>query len=197
MRLSLTLASVLLLAACASANPMTAGMNATMAQSRASQTATYNNMMASQAAAEASANRPGDEAMGCAQIETEMTVMFKDPQFVATINSMGAAAQAEQQRAQQRQAGAAAAGAGAMAAGIAGSMIPGMGWLSNAAMQAQMAATMAEIPASTARGNAMINDMSSIMPQLMRGQRLNDLAVARKCPFIQGHGVPGTAPRPQ
>ena len=34
-------------------------------------------------------------------------------------------------------------------------------------------------------------DMASIMPQLMRGQRLNELATAKNCAFLKGQAQPG------
>jgi hypothetical protein len=77
--------------------------------------------------------------------------------------------------------GASAAG---MAAGFAGSIIPGMGWLGSAAAQAQQAAAMAQVPEANRNRAQMAADVTSMMPQIYRGQRIHDLAIAKKCAFL-------------
>jgi hypothetical protein len=107
----------------------------------------------SQAAGAASANRPGDEAMSCEAIQTELVTTMRDPKVMAAMGSIGARAQDQKSKIDT-----------AMASG----------------KQQQPTLEDARAPlASTA-------DITSIMPQLMRGQRLNELAEAKKCAFLNG-----------
>src|SRR5690349_8741383 len=48
-------------------------------------------------------------------------------------------------------------------------------------------ATKSEVAASF----ESVGDISSIMPQMMRGQRLNELATAKNCAFMKGPQKPG------
>lgn len=184
MRLVMTAASALALTACAVPNPMGMGVNAAMSNSVASSQRQGADLMAAQAQAQAQAARPGDDQMSCEAIQAEMAAMFNDPKFTATVASMGAEAQNQQARAKGAAAAQSGLMAGSMAAGVAGSFLPGGGWLAQGAAQAQMAAAMAQIPAADRSRGIMLADMQAIMPQMMRGQRLNDLAAARKCAFL-------------
>lgn len=165
-------------------DPMGGAMNAAMANSTAQMEMQGANMMAAQTSAQAAAIRPGDEAMSCEAIQTEMGVMFNDPAFQGAISSMGASAQAQQDRAKAAQANAVGLGATSMAAGIAGSIIPGMGWLGSAAIQAQQASALAQMPAANRERAKMMGDMTSVLPQMYRGQRLYEIAQAKKCAFV-------------
>jgi hypothetical protein len=142
------------------------------------------NMMAAQAAAEKAAVRPGDAAMSCEALQTELTTIMQDPAFQAAIASSGAAAQAQMDQAKAAQASAAGLGATSIAAGIASSFIPGAGWLGTAAMQAQMAQAQARMPAADRARAQMMGDMTTMMPTMYRGQRLHELATAKKCAFV-------------
>lgn len=146
------------------------------------------NMMAAQAQAQAASARPGDEAMSCAAIEAEIKVMYNDPAFQASVNSMGASAQSQMDRANAARAGAVGLGAASMAAGIASSFIPGAGWFNMAAMQAQQAAAMSQMSAANKDRTQMMNDTMAIMPQIYRGQRLYELGQAKKCAFVTNPG---------
>jgi hypothetical protein len=145
-------------------------------------------MMAAQAQAQASAARPGDEAMSCGAIEAEMKVMYNDPAFQASVNSMGSAAQSQMDRANAAKAGAVGLGVGSMAAGIASSFIPGAGWFNMAAMQAQQAAAASQMATANREREQMMKGTVEIMPQIYRGQRLYELAQAKKCPFANNPG---------
>lgn len=160
------------------------GMNAAMANSNAQMQSQQANMMAVQAAAQTAANRPGDEAMSCDALQTELTTIMKDPAFQAAVASAGASAQEQQARAKAAQSSAAALGATSVATGIASSVIPGMGWLGQAAMQAQMASVAAQMPAADRARGQMIGDVTSMMPTIYRGQRLYELGTAKKCAFV-------------
>jgi hypothetical protein len=47
-----------------------------------------------------------------------------------------------------------------------------------------------EIDAASANRTGMAGDMTAMMPQLMRGERLNELATAKKCAFLKQGGAP-------
>jgi hypothetical protein len=186
MKRGLALCAALAATACVAPGLGGMGMdsNAAMSNSIAQTERQGANVMAAQAQAQATAARPGDEALSCDALQSEMTVMFNDPAFQASVNSMGASAQSQMDRAKAAQAGAVGLGIGSMAAGIAGSMIPGMGWLGMAGVQAQQAAAMAQMPAADRARAQMMGDTVAIMPQIYRGQRIYELAQAKKCAFI-------------
>jgi hypothetical protein len=165
-------------------DPLGGAMNAAMADSNNQLQMQGANMMTAQASAQAAAIRPGDEAMSCEAIQAEMGVMFNDPAFQGAIASMGAAAQSQQNRAKAAQASAVGAGIAGTAASVAGSMIPGMGWLGSAAIQAQQASILAQMPAANRDRAQMMSDMTSVLPQMYRGQRIYEIAQAKKCAFL-------------
>ena len=165
-------------------NPAGMAVNSAMANSNAQLQMQGANMMAAQASAQAAAVRPGDEALSCDALQTEMGVMFKDPGFQAAVSSMGASAQTQMDRAKAAQASAAGLGVTSAITGVASSMIPGMGWLAGAAMQAQMAAAAAQIPAADRARAQMMGDMTTMLPAMYRGQRIHELATAKKCAFL-------------
>jgi hypothetical protein len=164
---------------------MTSGMATNSAMTGFNQSqAQAENMMAAQAAAERAAVRPGDEALSCDALQTELATVMKDPAFQAAIASSGAAAQAQMDQAKAAQATAAGLGATSIATGIASSFIPGMGWLAGAAMQAQVAEAQAKMPAADRARAQMIGDVTSMLPTMYRGQRIHELATAKKCAFV-------------
>ncbi len=59
----------------------------------------------------------------------------------------------------------------------------------DAAMAGKPAAPGSKSEMATSLGSAV--DMTSIMPELMRGQRLNELASAKNCAFLKGPQPPG------
>jgi hypothetical protein len=185
MRLLLLAGAALAAAGCAM--PGLPGMDP-MGMARSSSTAQLEaqgaSMMAAQANAQAAANRPGDEALSCDALQAELTTIMKDPAFQAAVASMGVSAQEQQARVNAAQASAAGLGATSIATGIASSFIPGMGWLGQAAMQAQMASAAAQMPAADRARAQMMGDMTTMMPTLYRGQRLHELATAKKCTFV-------------
>jgi hypothetical protein len=87
-----------------------------------------------------------------------------------------------------------------MAMGLASSLgsmfLPGLGLVTGRAQGAVAQAQAAQDAAAAARSNQQLdermNDMMSILPQLMRGQRLLELAQGRKCDWL---GPPAGMPR--
>ena len=143
-------------------------------------------MMAAQASAQASAARPGDEAKSCDALQAEMAATMNDPQVQTAIASMGASAQAQMDKAKAAQAGAVAGIATTTAMGIAGSFIPGLNWFNQGAMMAQQANAASQMNAANRDRAQMMSDMTSVMPQLYRGQHLYDLSVKKNCSFTKG-----------
>lgn len=166
-------------------NPMGSMADASMANSMAQAEAQQANMMAAQAAAQSSAARPGDETKSCDALRAEMAATMNDPQVQTAIASMGASAQSQMDRARAAQAGAVAGAAATTAVGIAGSFIPGLNWFSQGAMMAQQAAAASQMNAANRDRAAMMADITSVMPQLYRGQHLYDIAVKKNCGFTK------------
>ena len=158
-------------------------------------------MQKAMADAQAKAARPGDSALTCDAIETEMVTSMRDPAVTATATKMGVWA-ADQQRKLDEAAGASkAAMAGQMAMGLASSIasmfVPGLGMFTGraqaAAAQAQAAQASVEAARNVQQMEERMNDMMTILPQMMRGQRLMELAQARKCDWLAG-AAPGADP---
>jgi hypothetical protein len=161
------------------------GTDTAMADSTAQMDAQYANMMAAQASAQASAARPGDETKSCDALQAEMAATMNDPKVQTAIASMGASAQAQQDRAKAAQAGAVAGAAGMTAMGIAGSFIPGLNWFTQGAMAAQQAQITSQIPAANRERAQMMADLNSVLPELYRGQHLFNLAQSKNCAFTK------------
>lgn len=142
--------------------------------------------------AQIAASHPGDEALTCEQLQTEMVSTINDPAVQARVQGAGARAQNIQNQMQKAQAGMRATMATGMAMGVASAFVPGMGYVAGAVAQAQMMQQQQQANASQKTMGRMADDMSSIMPQMMRGQRLYELAEVQKCAFIQGppNGAP-------
>jgi hypothetical protein len=144
-------------------------------------------------AAMASANKPGDPGMGCDAIQKELVGMARDPAVQAAAARQGAAAQqqiAKLNEASVAAAGAAAAGTAAaqMAMGFASAFAPAMagamvvpGMAAAGPTQAQMRAMQAQAAVSQQVVMTQMQEMVKIMPQVMRAQRLVELAATRKC----------------
>lgn len=156
-----------------------------MANSMAQAQSQESNMMAAQAAAHASAARPGDETKSCDALQAEMAATMNDPQVQTAMASMGASAQAQMDRAKAAQAGAVAGAATSTAIGIASSFIPGLSWFNQGAMMAQQSAAASQMNAANRDRAQMMTDITSVMPQLYRGQHLYDIAVKKNCSFTK------------
>lgn len=141
-------------------------------------------MLAAQAAAEAGASRPGDENLDCAQLEAELGVTMNDPAVQSQISEMGATAQAQMDRANSARNQALGMGAVNMFMGFASSFVPGLGMAQSLAMRGQAANMQAQADANMAQMEVMAQQMQTIMPALMRGQRLMELGQAKQCPVF-------------
>ena len=146
---------------------------------------------AAQAAqAQAQAVQPGDDQLTCDQLQAQMMASVNDPNVRSNINDAGAIAQHQQQQAMDAERRINAQAAPSLATGIVGSLIPGVAAAAAAAQNAQMqreaANAQAHAAENQAQTNRMMGDMTAIMPQMARGQRLYQLAQAKQCAFLNG-----------
>ena len=141
-------------------------------------------MMAAQASAQAAAVHPGDEALSCEALQAEMQAVMNEPAVKAAIAENGATAQAQMDKAKAAQTDAVAGAVGTTALGVASSFVPGLSWFSQGAMMAQQAGMAAQMKESNRTMTQMSANMTSIMPQMMRGQRIYELASAKRCAFL-------------
>lgn len=140
---------------------------------------------AEQAQAQANAARPGDEQLTCEQIQAEMGATMGSDEMqtqTAEIDASVQRQQALQEEARQRQQSMMTTG---IVTGIIGSFVPGVGYAQGALMQAQASQQQAEAAESQNEMAGMIGNMSNMMPAMMRGQRLYELAQAQECAFME------------
>ena len=141
----------------------------------------YGDLQSSLAAAEAAANRPGDDQLGCDALQSELVASAKDPAVQSFVARSGAIAQ-------EKMAAIAAAGAG-MGAGAAitimSSIVPGGAWAGYGTGVAQAEAAKVRAGRNLQQQMQLAQDMMTIMPQMMRGQRVIELALRRDCAWIR------------
>lgn len=149
----------------------------------------YERLAATMESAQAQAAHPGDEALTCEQLETEAFAVSQDPAVQAMAVESGAASQEridEINRANssmRRQAGLSMFMG--IAGGIASAFAPGAGMAMGLAQRAQGAAMQRQAQASMAQSMQMVEQIIPVMPQLMRGQRVYELAQVKQCAFVQ------------
>lgn len=142
-------------------------------------------LQAEQALAEANAARPGDELLTCEQIQIEMGATMNTEEMQTQTAELGASAQRQQElqeEAAERARGMMTTG---IVTGIIGSFVPGVGYAQAAAMQAQAVEQQAAAGESQREMAGMLGNVSNMMPAMMRGQRLYELAQAQDCAFLQ------------
>lgn len=142
--------------------------------------------------AQAAASRPGDDDLSCEKLLEELGATTSDPTLQAGIQAAGEQAQKDQAAVEQAQAEIASQ----TATTVIGSLVPG-------ASMGAMAATAANAEAAKARGAdrvqshaAMGAQMTEALPAMMRGQRLIELAVARKCEWAEDIDPAALAAKP-
>jgi hypothetical protein len=132
------------------------------------------------AAAEAGAKRSGDEHLSCDELQKELATTMKDPKIQAMTAQAGAQSKKDKERMQNAQ-GQVAMGAASSVVGV----LPGGDW-------AQLGSAMAQAPAQMAQAQQrrqeilqMGGGMADALPSMMRGQRLWELAQAKKCEWAK------------
>jgi hypothetical protein len=150
----------------------------------------YEAMMKAMEKAQAEANQPGDERLTCEQLQVQLVAVAQDPAFLAHMQAAGVAAQKDMAQMQVAQSEIAAK----TAATIIASTVPG-------AAMGHMAASAAENQAKVAQGAARVQQrmadgqqMMAFMPKLMRGQRLIELGMVRKCQWATDIAMGGQLP---
>jgi hypothetical protein len=152
--------------------------------------------------AQTKAIRPGDAVMNCDGLQRELQAAALDPAVQNVAKENGAVAKEKLDELEKGTAEAKAAAAtqiaSGMFAGITSAFVPGAGALGAASQQAAARAQAAQGQAATAKNlqdmNAMMERMIVILPQLMRGQRMMELAYGKQCPWIMGAIPPGVNP---
>ncbi|MGH8198514.1 MAG: hypothetical protein ACRETI_10115 [Steroidobacteraceae bacterium] len=143
----------------------------------------------------AEAAKPGDDALTCDQLQAELGAMGTDPQVQAVMQEQGAYAQEQMAKMQgaQQQAEAAQSSrppiAGQMFMGFLSSFIPPnpvTGYAQQAAAAAQNAKATAEAQKNQQDMMDNMQKVMGIMPQLMRGAHVAQLAQAKGCDFMAG-----------
>jgi hypothetical protein len=147
-------------------------------------------MQLAQTQAEAAAIRPGDEALECDALQAEMGAIGSSPEMQAFAASQGAWAQSQMDQANQARAGAIAQAGMGMAMGLASSFIPGLGMAQGLAMQAQAQAMQGQANQNQLEMATNMEAVTAMMPAMMRGQRVYQLAETKQCAFLQEQSAP-------
>jgi hypothetical protein len=142
-------------------------------------------MMAAQAEAQAQAVRPGDEELSCDALQAEMVATMQDPAVQAHLAQSGAWAQGQLDAAGEVRSRMMGQMGVNIFLGLASSFIPGAGYAQMAAQRAMAARQQAQAEQNMAGMMQMSEGMMTIMPQIMRGQRVYELAQAKQCEFLQ------------
>lgn len=145
---------------------------------------TYDDLQSALEKATAGADRPGDGSLSCEALEGELVAVAKAPALQSYITKMGAVA--------QEKIDAMNAASRAMAAQTAmtifSSIVPGGAWVGQAAAAAQLPAQQALAARNLQQTIQQAQELIPIMPQLMRGQRVLELAQARNCAWVRQQG---------
>lgn len=152
--------------------------------------------------AQTKAIRPGDAAMNCDALQNDLQAAALDPAVQNVAKENGVVAKEKLDEIEKGTAEAKAAAATQIATGVfsglASAFVPGAGVLAGRSQQAAARAEAAQAQAQTAKNlqdmNAMMDRMIVILPQLMRGQRMMELAYGKQCPWIMGAIPPGATP---
>jgi hypothetical protein len=157
-------------------------------QQKAAQMAqTGQDMQKAMAAAQAAASQPGDEGLSCDALQEQMIASVNNPAVKDVVSKQGAQAQAQVDKLNAAKSNQSKASVAAQVAqGFASSFVPGFGAAQMAAAAAQAQSQMAEAAVNQQQMMANMQAMMTIMPQMMRGQRLYELAAGKKCAWVSG-----------
>jgi hypothetical protein len=147
-------------------------------------------MQLAQSQAEAAAIRPGDEALECEALQAEINAIGSSPEMQSFAATQGAWGQSQMDRANQARNGAMAQAGMGMAMGLASAFVPGLGYAQGLAMQAQAQAMQSQANQNQLETASNIDQITQMMPMMMRGQRVYELAQGKQCAFLQEQGAP-------
>lgn len=135
--------------------------------------ADYQDMMVQYEAAQAAAHRPGDEALACDAIRTELEATVNNPAVQEYVASSSEQAQRDMAYAQA-----------AMAAAVPATTNPTV-------------PTVDPLAAERAAAHAQqLEQLNAIMPLIMRAQRLSELAALKACDWLSEGGYSLPTPEP-
>ena len=151
----------------------------------------YQDLQTAMMAAQASAIRPGDETLGCEPLQKELMASMNDPALQAYAAKSNAAAARQLATRDKTKTAMTPEAAAALAAALnPAAALAGMSGIPTQAQIAQSQQIMLE----------QMKQLSTIMPVLMRSQRVMMLAAVKNCTWATGAGlfgaVPGFAPVP-
>jgi hypothetical protein len=149
-----------------------------------------NEMAATMESAQKASIHTGDDLMTCNAIQHELVSVAQDPALQQTLTRMGERGKAQQEKLAAAQSeNARGASAAQMFSGFAAALVPGAGRATMAAEAAQAQTQAAEAAQNQAALMTQMQAMVPLMPKLMRGQRLYELAVKRNCDWLTGAPV--------
>jgi len=137
----------------------------------------YQAMAKAMEQAQADAAKPGDEKLSCEQLEEQLISLTQNPEFQSHVETAGAEAQ-KQQAAMNVAKGQIAMQTfrTVIMATVPGGAMPGM-----ASAQSQAMAQGAQSMEQAKQRMEQAQKMMGILPMLMRGQRVIELASGKKC----------------
>jgi hypothetical protein len=130
--------------------------------------------------AQREAVRAGDEQLDCAALEQQLVAAVNAPAVQDYVARSGDPAQRD--TAQVRPDPGRMTGQAAMTA--FSSLVPGGAWAGLAASMGQAAGMQAQTAQNVQQRMQQSNDMVAILPQMLRGQRVIELAQARQCAWL-------------
>ena len=145
----------------------------------------YMAMMQAMEKAKAEAALPGDDQLTCGQLEEQLVTMTQDPDFRAHIEATGAEAKKRQVEMQ--------AAKGQMAAQSLRTalmvFVPGADMVGMTQMQAQAMRQGLQGMAQMKQRMERAQQLVTMLPKLMRGQHVIELAAAKNCEWAAGAGM--------
>ena len=154
----------------------------------------HQKMQAAMAQAQSKAIKKGDEKLSCDALLTELMSVTQDPAMQAAATKLGAWSKEKQDALNAKAAAAKGEMAVGMTMGLMSSLvtafIPGLSAMTGGAGMARQQAQATQQQAEAARNvqsiAEMVDVMMPILPNLMRGERVIELAQTRNCEWVQG-----------
>lgn len=195
---------ILTLAATLTAAPLCAQDKAATPQAAMPGMQDPKGMMEAYSAAQAAARRPGDEKLSCEELEAELGEAANDPTVKANVANAGAAAERDMAAIAEANKAYDAQLAGSVAAGAAASAAPGGQWVALSKAEAEAEKSKAASAGRAQQYSMLAQGAMEMMPQILRGERILELAAAKNCKFASslkagdsaGTEVPANEPKP-
>ena len=141
----------------------------------------YQAMAQAMEKAQADASKPGDDKLTCEQLQDQLVTVTQDPAFQGYVEAAGADAQKKQEAMKAAEGRIAVERCRTLLMAVMpGAAMPGM-----AAAQAQAQAQGANAMNQAAARMQQMEKMMPLLPSIMRGQRVVELAVAKRCEWAE------------